>query len=89
MRPRKTCMYINFQQNWGCRSVKPYTQIYLHNIASCIDLQLPIVILKKSIILDMHHHNTYMCINFQQNWVETQFSRNRAHKFIRKKLQVA
>ena len=27
MRPRKTYMYIDFQQNWVCRSVKPYTQI--------------------------------------------------------------
>ena len=26
MRPRKTYMYIYFQQNWVCRSVKPYTQ---------------------------------------------------------------
>ena len=72
MRPRKTYMYIHFQQNWVCRSVKPCTQIYLHNIAICIDLQLPIVILNKSTILDMHHHKTYMCINFQQNRVETQ-----------------
>ena len=45
MRLRKTYMYIHFQQNWVCRSVKPCTQIYLHNIASCIDLQLPIAIL--------------------------------------------
>ena len=36
----------HFQQNWVCKSIKPCTQIYLHNIASCIDLQLPIVILK-------------------------------------------
>ena len=72
MRLRKTYMHIHFQQNWVCRSVKPCTQIYLHNIASCIDLQLPIVILNKSIILDMHHHKTYMCINFQQNRVKTQ-----------------
>ena len=36
-------------------------------IASCINFQLPIVIFKKSIILDMHHHITYMYINFQQN----------------------
>ena len=33
----------------------------LHN------LQLPILILKKSIISDMHHGATYMYINFQQN----------------------
>ena len=64
MHHRITYMYINFQQNWVCRSVKPCTQSYLHNIASCIDLQLPIVIWKKIIILDMHHHKTYMCINF-------------------------
>ena len=72
MHHRITYIYINFQQNWVCRSVKPCTQSYLHNIASCIDLQLPIVIWKKIIILDMHHHKTYMCINFQQNRVETQ-----------------
>ena len=34
---------------------KPCTQIYLQEIASCINLQLPIVILKKSIISDMRH----------------------------------
>ena len=33
----------------------------LHN------LQLPILILKKSNISDMHHRATYMYINFQQN----------------------
>ena len=37
-------------------------------MASCINLQLPIVILKK-INFDMHHHKTYMYINFQQNRV--------------------
>ena len=34
---------------------------------SCINLHLPIVILKKSILLDMHDYKTYMYINFQQN----------------------
>ena len=38
-------------------------------IAICINLQLPLVILKKSFPLDMHHHKTYMYINFQQNRV--------------------
>ena len=32
-----------------------------------IDLQLPIVILKKLIISDRHDRNTYKYINFQQN----------------------
>ena len=88
MHHRITYMYINFQQNWVCRSVKPCTQSYLHNIASCIDLQLPIVIWKKIIILDMHHHKTYMCINFQQNRVETQVITVLTSLFA-KKLQVA
>ena len=77
-------MHIHFQQNWVCRSVKPCTQSSLHNIASCIDLQLPIVIWKKIIIFDMHHHKTYMYINFQQNRVKTRH--DRAYKFIRKKI---
>ena len=38
-------------------------------IAIYINLQLPIVILKKSILLNMHHRKTYMYINFQQNRV--------------------
>ena len=33
----------------------------LHN------LQLPILVSKKSIISDMHHPPMYICINFQQN----------------------
>ena len=43
---------------------KPCTQIYLQIIATCINLQLPIVILKKKDYLDMHHRITYMYINF-------------------------
>ena len=34
---------------------KPYTQIYLQILASYINLQLPIIILRKSIISNMHH----------------------------------
>ena len=37
-------------------------------IAICINLQLPIVSFKKSYLLDIHHHKTYVYINFQQNW---------------------
>ena len=36
-------------------------------VAICINLQLPIVISKKSSISDMHHRERYMYINFQQN----------------------
>ena len=76
MHRHKVYMYIDFQPNGVCiEQSKPYTQIYLHNIRICINLQivLPIIILKKkTILLDMHHHKTYMYINFQQNQVKTQ-----------------
>ena len=86
---KRTCISIFSEIEFVDQS-KPCTQIYLHNIASCINLQLPIVILKKTILLDMHHHKTYMYISFQQNWVKTQvitvltsiFVKNRKlHKF--------
>ena len=65
-------MHINIQQNRVSRSVKTvHTNLFAKN-ASCINLQLPIIILKKSVLLDMHHHNTYMYINFEQNQEKTQ-----------------
>ena len=86
---KSTCISI-FRKIAFVDQSKPCAQIYLLNMASCINLQLPIVIFKESIILDMHHHKTYMYINFQQNWVKTQvvtvltslFAKNRKlHKF--------
>ena len=68
---KRTCISI-FSKIEIVDQSKPCTQIYLHNIARCINLQLPIVILKKTILFDMHHHKTYMYINFQQNRVKTQ-----------------
>ena len=41
--------------------------MYLQKNASCISLQLPIIIFFKFMISDMHHRITYMYINFQQN----------------------
>ena len=67
MRHSKTYMYINFQQNRVNRSViiVVHTNLFtknrkLHKFATTI------VIFKTSILLDMHHHETYMYINFQQ-----------------------
>ena len=86
---KRTCISIISKIEFVDQS-KPCTQIYLHNIASCINFQLPIVILKKTFFLDIHHHKTYMYINFQQNRVKTQvntvltsiFAKNRKlHKF--------
>ena len=70
MHHRITDMYFNFQQKWVSRSVKTVRRnifgkiCKLHKFAT-----IPIVILKKSILLDMHHHKTYMYNNFQQNLV--------------------
>ena len=82
-------MYIDFQQNRVCRSVKTvHTRLFaqyrkLHKFATT-NSNL------KKILLDMHHHKTYMYINFQQNRVKSQvitvltsiFAKNRKwHKF--------
>ena len=52
-------------KNWVSRSVQTvHTNSFVNNL---INLQLPILILKKkSIISDIHHHVTYMYIHFQQ-----------------------
>ena len=63
-----TCISIS-SKLWLVDQSKPCTQIYLQIIASCINLQLPIVILKKIDYLEMHHRITYMYINFQQTRV--------------------
>ena len=63
-----TCISIFSIIGWVDQS-KAYTLIYLQKIASCINLQLPIVIFKESIISDMHRRKAYMYINFQQNRV--------------------
>ena len=64
MRHRKTYNYLNFQQNWVSRSVKTIHTNVFAKIISCIDLQIPIVFSKKSIISDKHHRITYMYIYF-------------------------
>ena len=88
MHHRKTNMYIKFQQNRLCKSVKT---VRTNLLAQYRKLQLPIVISKKSIILDILHHKTNTYINFQQNRVKTQvktvltrlFAKTRQlHKFV-------
>ena len=86
---KRTCISI-FSRIELVDQSKPCLKICLHKTASCINLQLPIVIVKKSIFLDIHHHKTYMSINFQQNRVNRSviiehtnlFAKNRKlHKF--------
>ena len=86
MHQHKTYLYIIFQQNLVCRSVKTvHTNLFakihkLHKFAttnnnlnkkiiSYMRHRKMYIILKNSILLDMHHHETYMYINFQQNRV--------------------
>ena len=65
---KRTCMSF-FWQNRVSRSVITVHSNIFAEMASCINLQLPILILEKIYFLDMHHHKTYMYINFQQNRV--------------------
>ena len=67
---KRTCISI-FSKIGFCRSVKTVHTIYLQKNASRINLQLLLIILKISIISDMHHRKTYMYINFQQNRVSS------------------
>ena len=65
---RKTYNYFNFQQNWvNIKQSNPCTPTYLQKNRKLHNLQLPILISKKSIISDMHHPAIYMNNNFQQN----------------------
>ena len=64
MQHRKTYNYFNFQQNWVSRSVKTMHTNVFAKITSCIDLQIPIVFSKKSIISDNYHRITKMYIYF-------------------------
>ena len=54
--------YFRHTSLYNVDQSKPYTQIYLQIIASCIILQPPIVISFKFIISDMHHRITRTCI---------------------------
>ena len=67
MHHRKTYMYIKFQQNRVSRSVKTvHTDLFAKN-SKLQKFATTNNNFKKSIFLDMHHHETYMYINFQQN----------------------
>ena len=66
-------MHINFQQNRLSRSVKTvHTNLFAKNCKLHKFATTNSNFKKKSILLDMHHHKTYMYINFQQNQVKTQ-----------------
>ena len=68
MHHRKTYMHINFQHNRVVDRSKLHT-IFLQKIASCINLQLPIVILKKINYFSMKSMNahTRLVINVNYN----------------------
>ena len=70
MHHRITYMYINFQQNWVSRSVNTVrTNMFVKNCKLHKFATILIIFLFKSITSDMHHHKTYVNINFQQNRV--------------------
>ena len=63
---KRTCISI-FSKLWLVDQSKTVRTNLFALIASCINLQIPIVILKKINSFDMHHPKTYMYIDFQQN----------------------
>ena len=68
MHHRITDMYINFQQKCVSRSVKTVrTNIFAKSCKFHKFATIPIIFFFKSITSDMHHHKTYMYINFQHN----------------------
>ena len=62
--------------------------MYLEKNASCINLQLPIAMFKKSTLSNINHRKMYMYINFQQNWVSRSVKNVHTNLFA-KKSQVA
>ena len=67
MHHHKICMYINFQQNLACRSVKTVHTNLLEKNSNCINLQLSVRILKKSRLSDMHYPQTDIQADFEIN----------------------
>ena len=73
MHLHKAYIYIDFQQNRVCRLVKTvHTNLFaqyrkLHKFATTNSN-----FEKKTSFRHIHHHKTFMYINFQQNQVKTQ-----------------
>ena len=78
-------MYIYFQQNLASRSIKTvHSNLFAKKIESCIKLQLQIVILKKSIMSDMHHGLTsYIYVNFQPSRVSRSVQTVHTNLFVK------
>ena len=84
----KTYMYINFQPNQVSRSIKSVHTNLLAKIASCINLQLPIVI-KNNYFRQASSDNVHIYFNFHLNRVGNQsklrsqiyLPKSKLHKF--------
>ena len=65
-------MYIDFQQNRVCRSVKTVHSNLFAQYRNLHKFPTTNSNFEKKNLLDIHHHKTYMYNNFQQNRVKTQ-----------------
>ena len=90
MHLHKAYMYVEFQQNRVCRTVETVHNNLFAQYRKLHKFPTVNSNFEKKIFLDMHHHKTYMYINFQQNQVKIQvmtvhtslFAKNRKlHKF--------
>ena len=83
-----TYMYINFQQILvSIDQSKPGTHIYLQIIATCINLQLPIVILKKRLFRHASSYDAHVYQFLAKSGLYVSLV-NRAHNLFAKKSQV-
>ena len=80
-------MYINFHQTRVSRSVQTVHTNIIANNRNLHKFATTNSNFEKKMYLDMHHHKTYMYINFQQNRINRSVITVHTNLF-RKKLQV-
>ena len=72
MHRHKAYMYIDYQQNRVCRSVKTVHTNLFAQYRKLHKFETTNTNFENKNFLDMHGHKTYMYINLQQNQVKTQ-----------------
>ena len=78
-------MYIDFQQNRVCRSVKTVHTNLLAQYRKLHKFATTNSNFEKKNFLDMHDHKSYMYINFQQNRIKTQVMTVHTSLFAKKR----
>ena len=77
-------MYANYQQNWVSRSVKTVHTKLFAKIASCINMQLAIVILKKNRLFQTYIIEKRTCLSIFSKIVLVDQSKPCAQIYLQK-----